>query len=77
MEEIMRQDDPDDHTVWLRSKRILHSDDGWYVGTRDRKLGPFPFRRTAVIELKTYLKELNPEPSNAAPIETRTPDEAK
>ena len=61
MEQIMRQDDPDDHTVRLRSKRIVHSDDGWYVGMRDRKLGPFPFRRTAVIELKRYLGELNPQ----------------
>ena len=33
--------------------------------------------RTAVIELKRYLKELNPEPSNAASIETRTPDSIK
>ena len=58
----MRRDDPhDDHTVRLRSKRIFHSDDGWYVDTRDRELGPFPFRRTAVIELKRYLGELNPQ----------------
>ena len=52
----MRRDENSyDHTVWLRSKRIFHSDDGWYVDTRDRKLGPFPFRRTAVIELRRYL----------------------
>ena len=61
----MRRDDQRyDHTVWLRSKRIFHSYDGWYVDTRDRKLGPFPFRRTAVIELKRYLGELNPQLAN-------------
>ena len=59
----MSRDGLYNHSVWLRSKRIYHSDHGWYVDMRDHQLGPFPFRQTAVIELKRCLKELNPQPS--------------
>lgn len=54
---LTRQDDPDDDKVWFRSKRIFHTDDGWFVGTREDDLGPFPDRRLAVIELKRYVRE--------------------
>ena len=54
----MRHDDPDDDKVWFRSKRIFHTDDGWYVGTREGDLGPLPDRRLAAIQLKHYVREL-------------------
>ena len=54
----MRHSDPDDDKVWFRSKRIVHTDNGWYVGTRESNLGPFPDRQLAVIELKRYVREL-------------------
>ena len=54
----MRQDDPSRDKVWFRSKRIFHTDDGWYVGTREGDLGPYPDRRLAAIQLKHYVREL-------------------
>ncbi len=60
MEEMMRRDDSYDHNAWLRSKRIFHRDDAWYVATREGELGPFPLLEMAVIEWKRYLKELSP-----------------
>ncbi len=54
----MRDNDLDGDKVWFRSKRIFHTDDGWYVGTRKGDLGPLPYRRLAVIKLKRYIKEL-------------------
>ncbi len=57
----MRHDDPDDDKVWFRSRRIFHTDDGWYVGTREGNLGPFPDRRLADIELKYYVRGLKRE----------------
>ncbi len=54
----MRHDDPDDDKVWFRSKRIFHTDDGWYVATREGDLGPLPDRRLAAIQLKHYVREL-------------------
>ena len=62
----MSRDTLYDHSVWLRSKRIFHSDDGWYVDTREHQLGPYRLRQTAVIELKRYLRELNPQLAQAA-----------
>ncbi len=41
---------------WLQSKRIFHTNDGWYVRTRKGDLGPLPHRRFAVIKLKRYIK---------------------
>ena len=73
----MRRDENSyDHTVWLRSKRIFHSDDGWYVDTRDSKLGPFPFRRTAVIELKRYLGYLNPQLADPSSVSLLAPTQS-
>ena len=54
----MRHDDSDGDKVWFQSKRIFHTDDGWYVSTRAGELGPFPGRQLAVIELKRYIKVL-------------------
>ena len=54
----VRHDDPDDDKVWFRSRRIFHTDEGWYVGTREGNLGPYPDRRLADIELKCYLRKL-------------------
>ncbi len=54
----MRHDDPDDDKVWFRSVRIFHTDDGWYVGTREGDIGPFPDKQLAVIALKRYIREL-------------------
>ncbi len=54
----MLQDDPSSDKVWFRSKRILHTDDGWYVATREGDLGPFPDRRLAAIQLKHHVREL-------------------
>ncbi len=44
--------------VWYRSKRIFHTDIGWYVGTREGNLGPFPDRKLAVMESRHHIKEL-------------------
>ncbi len=55
----MRQDDADYDKVWFRSKRIFHTDNGWYVGTREGNLGPFPDKQLAAIGLKHYVRELN------------------
>ncbi len=57
----VRHDDSDVEKVWSRSVRIFNTDDGWYVGTREGKLGPYPDRRLAVIEWNRYLKELRLE----------------
>ncbi len=55
----MRQDDSNGDKVWFRSRRrIFHTDDGWYVGTREGNLGPYPDRQLAAIELKRYVREL-------------------
>ncbi len=53
-----RHDDPNGDKVWFRSRRIFHTDDGWYVGLREGNLGPFPDRQLAAIELKRYVREL-------------------
>ncbi len=57
-EPLIRQDDPDPDKVWFRSKRIFYTDSGWYVGTREDNLGPFPDRKLAVIESRHHIKEL-------------------
>ena len=54
----MRRDDADRDKVWFRATRIFHTDDGWYVGTREGNLGPFLDRQLADIELKRYIGEL-------------------
>ncbi len=59
IEPRMRHDDSDGEKVWYRSKRTFHTDDGWYVDTREGNLGPFPGRQLAVIELQRYLNQLN------------------
>ncbi len=58
---LTRQDDPDRDKVWFRSVRIFHTDDGWYVDTREGNLGPFPGKQLAAIELKHYVRELKRE----------------
>ncbi len=55
---VARSSSTDGDKVWFRSKRIFHTDDGWYVGTREGNLGPFPDRKLAVIELRHYIQEL-------------------
>ncbi len=65
-EPLIRQDDPDSDKVWFRTKRIFHTDNGWYVGTREDNLGPFPDRKLAVIELKRYVRELKRQKQGAA-----------
>ena len=57
----MRQDDADPDKVWFRARRIFHTNDGWYVGTREGNLGPFPDRRLADTELQRYISELKPQ----------------
>ncbi|MEE8286748.1 MAG: DUF6316 family protein [Gammaproteobacteria bacterium] len=64
-EPLIRQDDPDSDRVWLRTKRIFHTDNGWYVGTREDNLGPFPDRKLAVIELKRYVRKLKRQKQDA------------
>ena len=44
----MRDNDQYSGKDWFRSKRVFHTDDGWYVGTRTGDLGPLPHRRLAV-----------------------------
>jgi len=58
----MRRDDPSGDIVWfLRSRRIVRRDDGWYVKTYHGDVGPFPDRRWAATELmKRYIGEPNP-----------------
>ena len=53
-----RHDEPDRDKVWFRSLRLFHTDDGWYVGTCEGNLGPYPDRRLADIELTRYVREL-------------------
>ena len=53
-----RQGDLDRDKVWFRSVRIFHTDDGWYVSTREGNLGPFPDRRLAAFVLKRFIREL-------------------
>ncbi len=65
-EPLIRQDDSDSDRAWLRTKRIFHTDNGWYVGTREDNLGPFPDRKLAVIELKRYVRELKRQKQDTA-----------
>ena len=60
----MRQDDADRDRVWFRATRIFHTDDGWYVGTREGNLGPFLDRQLADVELQRYIGELNRQPAH-------------
>ncbi len=53
-----RHDDRNGDKVWFRARRIFHTDDGWYVGSREGNLGPYPDRQLAAIELKRYVREL-------------------
>ena len=55
---VARSSSTDGDKVWFRSKRIFHTDDGWYIGTREGNLGPFPDRKLAIIELRHYIQEL-------------------
>ena len=59
----MRDNDPYSGKGWFGSKRVFHTDDGWYVGTREGNRGPFPDRKLAVIESKHYIKELKQQKS--------------
>ena len=54
----MRQDDADRDKVWFRAARIFHTDNGWYVGTREGNLGPYPDRQSADIELQQHIGAL-------------------
>ncbi len=58
---LTREDDPDRDKVWFRSRRIFHTDDGWYVGTREGNRGPFPDPLLADIESKYFVRELKRE----------------
>jgi len=60
---VARSSSTDGNKVWFRSKRIFHTEDGWYVGTREGNRGPFPDRKLAVIESKHYIKELKQQKS--------------
>ncbi len=44
-----RHDDRNGDKVWFRARRIFHTDDGWYVGSREGNLGPYPDRQLAAI----------------------------
>ena len=44
----MSDNDLDSGKDWFGSKRIFHTDDGCYVGTRMGDLGPLPHRQLAV-----------------------------
>ncbi len=55
---VARSSTANENKVWFRSKRVFHTDFGWYVGTREGHRGPFPDRKLAVIESRHYVKEL-------------------
>ncbi len=54
----LSEQDLDDDQIWFRSKRIFHTNDGWYVDTGRGELGPVPHRRLTVIKLARYIKGL-------------------
>ncbi len=58
----MRRDLLNDGETWSTAQRIFARDNGWYVSTRGGRLGPFPDRQMAVMELNRYIKKMAPGP---------------